>query len=274
MDKPNYFGLLPAKVRYCQDVSDFAKVLFAEVTALSNKNGFCNAKNSTFAELFGKSETTISKTLSILDKAEFIKVDIERNSSGTFRKIYPLIDTYGQKLQRGLKKTSRGVEENDKKGLKKTSSQKNNTSINITSKNKSVAPTPKDSKNWTNLDINLHNFKIPFSEKLNQNLYEYWKYMEEKKGRSWGTTKTIKLQVEKIEGYLKKFTEKEIIESLLECQEKGNASFNPQWTKNRKDKSGAQNNKSTYSFNTKVSNAGPSLNEDGTPSYMMGLKYE
>lgn len=258
-NKPNYFSILPAVVRYDSEITDFSKVLFAEITALSNKNGYCNASNSTIAKNFGKSKTTISTALSLLDEKGYIKVEIERNSSGTFRKIFPLVDVYSQKLKGGIKKIERGVSENNKGGIKKTERQKNNTSNNNTSNNKRESTrtkTPKTSAMWTKLDTNLHNYKIPFSDTLNESLVNYWKYMEERNGHNWGTKTTIVAQVDKVKAFLNNFSESQIIDSLEECQERGNVTYNPQWTINRRKKQNEENkSQNTYSFKTQISNA-------------------
>ena len=92
-DKPGYYGIMPATVRYSKKINSFCKVLFTDITALCNKNGFCNAKNSTLADWHGVSDSTISKSITMLSKAGFLKVVITKNATGTFRKIYPVTDS-------------------------------------------------------------------------------------------------------------------------------------------------------------------------------------
>ena len=46
---PNYFGILPANVRYDKRLKPMEKILYTEITALANKKGYCYATNSYFA---------------------------------------------------------------------------------------------------------------------------------------------------------------------------------------------------------------------------------
>ena len=72
--KPNYYAILTSEVRYNQNLTPNAKLLYAEITALINMNGVCFASNSYFANLYGKTKTTISKWVSELVKEGFIEI--------------------------------------------------------------------------------------------------------------------------------------------------------------------------------------------------------
>ena len=80
MNKPNYYAIIPAEVRY-SNLKPNAKLLYGEITALSGKLGYCYATNNYFAELYGVSKNTISSWISDLKKLGFINVLIERNSN-------------------------------------------------------------------------------------------------------------------------------------------------------------------------------------------------
>ena len=77
-DKPNYYAIIPATVRY-SSLKPNAKLLYGEITALSNKLGYCFASNSYFAELYGVSKNTVSRWLTDLKKLGFITIQLERN---------------------------------------------------------------------------------------------------------------------------------------------------------------------------------------------------
>ena len=73
MDKPNYYAVLTAEVRYNNNLCANAKLLYAEITALTNLNGNCYATDSYFAELYDVDRRTIQLWLSELEKNKFIK---------------------------------------------------------------------------------------------------------------------------------------------------------------------------------------------------------
>ena len=58
--KPGYWAVLPAKVRYDEELRPNAKLIYAEITALADSTGFCWAKNKYLSELFGLSKKTVS----------------------------------------------------------------------------------------------------------------------------------------------------------------------------------------------------------------------
>jgi len=117
-ETPNYYAIIPANVRYA-DLKPNAKLLYGEITALSNKHGFCFASNKYFAELYKVNKNTISSWISDLKNYGFITVKIERN-----------IDNQITKRCIGiLKKMDNPIHEKLKY---------NNTSINTTSNNISI----------------------------------------------------------------------------------------------------------------------------------------
>ena len=108
-DAPNYFGIIPAPVRYAKGVEANAKLLFCEITALSNKHGYCFASNAYFAEIYDTTDRTVSRWVSSLEKAGFVKVTIVKEH-GNERRIYPIFDAQTTKKKGGIdKNVYRGV---------------------------------------------------------------------------------------------------------------------------------------------------------------------
>tara|TARA_Y100000401_G_scaffold106776_1_gene100555 strand:+ start:19 stop:621 length:603 start_codon:yes stop_codon:yes gene_type:complete len=72
IEKPNYYAVIPANVRYAKGITPNAKLLYAEITALCNMNGKCNASTQYFADLYEVSKTSIQKWLKCLEEKKFI----------------------------------------------------------------------------------------------------------------------------------------------------------------------------------------------------------
>ena len=72
IEKPNYYAVIPANVRYARGITPNAKLLYAEITALCNMNGKCNASTQYFADLYEVSKTSIQKWLKTLEDNKFI----------------------------------------------------------------------------------------------------------------------------------------------------------------------------------------------------------
>lgn len=67
------------QIRYNKNLKFGERLLFGEITALTNKEGYCYAKNKYFADLFDVSQSTISRWISHLTEINTIKVEIIRN---------------------------------------------------------------------------------------------------------------------------------------------------------------------------------------------------
>ena len=76
-EQPSYYAVLTADVRYSKVLKPNEKLLFAEITALTNMNGQCWATNRYFAELYDVSVETVSRWVSHLEKLGFINRTIK-----------------------------------------------------------------------------------------------------------------------------------------------------------------------------------------------------
>ena len=85
MDKPNYYGVLPANVRYDKRLRPAARLLYCEITALAGKTGYCTAGNSYFAALYDVSKKTVESWLHQLSEEKYIEVEVIRDEAGAVK---------------------------------------------------------------------------------------------------------------------------------------------------------------------------------------------
>ena len=156
-DKPSFYGILPANVRYDKRLKPIVRILYCEISSLTNKWGYCTASNAYFAELYECTPTTISRYISDLKKHGYIKVE---RTPGVERKIYLSTPNPTEIEEESIDQTSnggcsndqgvltersRGIDQTRKGGIDQTSKH-NNTSINnnkFNSKsNTHIAPPP------------------------------------------------------------------------------------------------------------------------------------
>lgn len=119
-NKSNYYAIIPATVRYSKELKANEKLLYGEITALSNKNGYCYAQNRYFANLYNVSLETVSRWLSHLQKLGFIKMEIKRNENKEIiaRYIYIVDIPYCQKNQYPYsQKDQEGIDKNVKDNI-------------------------------------------------------------------------------------------------------------------------------------------------------------
>ena len=86
----NYYAIVPASVRYNQNLKPAEKLIYGEITALTNKNGYCFANNRYFANLYNVSIHTVSQWISHLEKLGYIIVELIRDDKKEIkeRRIY------------------------------------------------------------------------------------------------------------------------------------------------------------------------------------------
>ncbi len=76
MIKPNYYAVIPAEVRYSKKLTPNAKLLYAEITALCNMNGKCNASTQYFCKLYEVSRGSIQNWLKMLEDNGYIERNV------------------------------------------------------------------------------------------------------------------------------------------------------------------------------------------------------
>lgn len=76
-EKPNYYAITPADVRYDERLQMGARFLYGEITALSNKKGYCWAGDQYFANLYKVTKTTVQRWLRSLEDNGYIKRSVK-----------------------------------------------------------------------------------------------------------------------------------------------------------------------------------------------------
>ena len=119
-EKPNYYAIIPANVRYDKDLKDKAKLLYGEIVALTQRNGECWATNNYFAELYGVSKMTISRLIQDLVDKHYISIEIKYKENtkeivGRYIRIciYPYIQNCIYPIYKNLKENNTSI--NNKK---------------------------------------------------------------------------------------------------------------------------------------------------------------
>lgn len=139
-DKRIFYAVIPAVIRYDKSLSPNAKLLYGEITALSNEKGYCWASNDYFARLYNVHKKTIGSWVSLLHKKGYVTVEVLRDSKTN------------EVLGRNIWITRSSLAKNERYPLSdnvNTSPQKcedthqqimvqNNTSINIKNENKRI----------------------------------------------------------------------------------------------------------------------------------------
>ncbi|PXA62912.1 DnaD domain protein [Staphylococcus pseudintermedius] len=135
-EQPSYYAIITANVRYDNRLTDSEKILFAEITALSNKYGYCTATNGYFASLYEVTKVTISRRISKLKEHGYLDIEIvKENNEFKQRKLYPLTQNI-RPINTDVKtpintNVMRGINTN----VKHNNTSNNNTSNNNTRKN-------------------------------------------------------------------------------------------------------------------------------------------
>lgn len=75
-EKPGYYAIIPASVRYDEELKANEKLLYGEITSLCNRDGHCWASNSYFANLYNVTSKAVSSWVSHLSELGYIRVSL------------------------------------------------------------------------------------------------------------------------------------------------------------------------------------------------------
>lgn len=85
--KPGYWAVIPAEVRYDPELPLQARLLYAEISALTDLNGYCFASNAYLMNLYQITERTLQRNLKALEKRGYIRIEDGDGGRGR-RKIF------------------------------------------------------------------------------------------------------------------------------------------------------------------------------------------
>ena len=112
--KKSYYAIIPAFVRYDQNLTANAKLLYGEITALCNEKGYCFARNKYFADLYGVSNVSISKWINQLKDYGYIKIKMIYKEDS---KQIETREMYITNFNEVLKESSGGIKEKFKDNI-------------------------------------------------------------------------------------------------------------------------------------------------------------
>lgn len=92
--RPGYWAVLPAAVRYDNTLTAAAKILYAEISSMTESRGYCFAANRYFMELYGITERTLQRHLNALAAGGYIRI-LDGDGGKRTRKIYAGVNPLG-----------------------------------------------------------------------------------------------------------------------------------------------------------------------------------
>ena len=143
MERPNYYAIIPASVRYDKDLKPMERLLYGEITALCGASGYCWGTNSYFADLYGVSTRTICEWVNHLKAKGYINIEIiyrEGTKEVQERRLYitPIVNDVKTPHEENFHTPRKKLRETPRKKLRdphEENFQENNTRVNITSMN-------------------------------------------------------------------------------------------------------------------------------------------
>lgn len=139
---PSYYSIIPATVRYDHNLKANEKLMYGEITALANKNGYCWAENRYFAELYDVHKITISKWLKNLEDNGYIRTELKYvyGTKQVSKRLIYINDTPISQIAKGYKSNDYDpVSQNAKEELS-TTSNNNTRDIKTLSSNSTRTP--------------------------------------------------------------------------------------------------------------------------------------
>ena len=140
-EQASYYAVIPANVRYDKNLRANEKLLYGEISALTNKTGKCWASNKYFADIYGVTTQAVSKWVLNLKKGGYISIDYtyKAGSKEIENRIIKMVSTNVDEVSTNDLEVSTNVDRGINNGLqgyqqkfKENNTSNNNTSINNT----------------------------------------------------------------------------------------------------------------------------------------------
>lgn len=187
-EKPSYYAVIPANVRYDENLKLGEKMMYGEITSLTYKTGECWASNNYFAKLYKVSPQAISKWIKALENRNYITITYIKNGNAIAKRIIKMvstdIDRVSTTVEGGINYSLEGYQHR----IKENNTSNNNTRINniyiveqvIDYLNEVVGSKYKSTTRTTRDKINA---------RLNEGFtVEDFKTVIDKKAKEWGGT--------------------------------------------------------------------------------------
>ena len=123
-DKPSYYAIIPAEVRYNNQLSANEKLMYGEITALTQSTGECWATNAYFGEIYNKDVRTIRRWVSHLSSLGYINIKLVYKPDS--KEVDKRIITLGTKLSLA---SGQKCPTGEGKNVRYNNTRENNTSI-------------------------------------------------------------------------------------------------------------------------------------------------
>lgn len=182
MEKPSYYAIIPASVRYDKELRPNEKLLYGEITALCGVNGYCWGTNQYFADLYGVSDRMVREWISHLKERGYIDIKMiykEGTKEVLERRIYivPIISTVDEDPpEENFPTSGKKVPETPGKKFPTPEEKKfreNNTRVNNTSMNNIIGTAP-EKKQKKFVKPTVEEIKTYCAERNNQLDAEYF----------------------------------------------------------------------------------------------------
>lgn len=211
MEKPSYYAIIPAEIRYDKELTANAKLLYGEITSLCNEKGICWASNQYFADLYSTTKETISRWVSQLAKKKYIAIKMfyKKGSKEIDKRIISISKFFQDEIP---------IDENVNTSYQENQGNNVLTKTSIPYPQKCQTPHDKNVKeNITSINnINIYTAK----NILQDNFEKIWKEYPNKKGKA----KSFEfykqwIKGRKISGITKKLTNEQIENAVRKYKE-------------------------------------------------------